>query len=114
MVDWLNAHGLSAPSIWARDEARGFALMQDFGDRHIANDPDMDRAIFYREAVETLLHLHNRPAADFLNAYDGKVQAVEEACSSIGFCPIAASVSAIRRGRAISILASHRRQIDRR
>lgn len=87
MVDWLNAHGLSAPSLWARDEAQGFALMQDFGDRHIANDPDIDRAVFYREAVETLLHLHDRPAADFLNAYDGKVQAVEASLFLDWFLP---------------------------
>lgn len=77
MVDWLGAHGLSAPALWARDEAQGFALMQDFGDRHIANDASLDRAVFYHEAVETLLHLHAQDAPDFLPAFDGAVQAVE-------------------------------------
>jgi tRNA threonylcarbamoyl adenosine modification protein YjeE len=77
MVDWLGAHGLSSPDIWARDEAQGFALMEDFGDRHIAMDETIDRAVFYREAVSNLLHLHQSPAAEFLAPYDGKVQAVE-------------------------------------
>ncbi len=77
MVDWLGGHGLSSPDILARDEAQGFALMEDFGDRHLANDETLDRAVFYREAVSTLLHLHTLKAADFLAPYDGKVQAVE-------------------------------------
>ena len=77
MVDWLGAHGLRAPGIFSRDEAQGFALMQDFGDRHIANEVTLDRAVFYFEAVETLLHLHRQEAADFLPPYDGAVQAVE-------------------------------------
>lgn len=77
MVDYLGAHGLSAPAIWARDEAQGFALMQDFGDRHIANDAALDRAVFYHEAVATLVHLHAQPPADFVAAYNGAVQAVE-------------------------------------
>lgn len=77
MVDWLGAHGLASPDILARDEAQGFALMEDFGDRHIANDETLDRAVFYREAVSNLTHLHQSPAADFLAPYDGKVQAVE-------------------------------------
>ena len=77
MVDWLGAHGLSSPAILARDETQGFALMEDFGDRHIAKDASLDRAVFYREAVSTLLHLHQFPAAAFLAPYDGAVQAVE-------------------------------------
>lgn len=77
MVDWLRQNGLVAPRLLARDEAAGFALLQDFGDRHIAADADIDRAVFYHEAVDTLLHLHARPAAPQLPVYDGAVQAVE-------------------------------------
>ncbi len=77
MVDWLGAHGLSAPALLARDTAAGFALMQDFGDRHIANDPTLDRSVFYHEAVASLIHLHAQEAADFLAPYNGAVQAVE-------------------------------------
>lgn len=77
MVDWLRQNGLAAPALLARDEAAGFALLQDFGDRHIAADADIDRAVFYREAVETLLHLHARPAAPHIAVYDGTVQATE-------------------------------------
>lgn len=77
MVDWLGAHGLSAPALLARDTAAGFALMQDFGDRHIANDPTLDRPVFYHEAVATLLHLQAQETGDFLAPYNGSVQAVE-------------------------------------
>lgn len=87
MVDWLGAQGLGAPSLWARDEEHGFALMQDFGDRHIANDEGIDRAVFYHEAVATLVHLHAQPAADFLPAYDGAVQAVEASLFLDWFLP---------------------------
>ena len=87
MVDWLREHDLCAPTIWTRDEAQGFALMEDFGDRHIANDTDLDRAVFYHETVETLLHLHAQDPADFLPVYDGAVQAVEASLFLDWFLP---------------------------
>ena len=77
MVDWLGAHGLAAPRLLARDEDAGFALMEDFGDRHLANCQTLDRPVFYHEAVATLIHLHAQAPADFLTPYDGAVQAVE-------------------------------------
>lgn len=87
MVDWLRAHDLAAPEILARDEENGFALMEDFGDRHLANDATLDRPIFYAEAVANLLHLHQSPAADFLPVYDGQVQAVEASLFTDWYCP---------------------------
>ncbi|MGC6534868.1 MAG: tRNA (adenosine(37)-N6)-threonylcarbamoyltransferase complex ATPase subunit type 1 TsaE [Parvibaculales bacterium] len=77
MVDWLRAHDIAAPALLARDQAAGFALMADFGDRHIANDATIDRSVFYHEAIANLLHLHQVEAAPFLAAYDGAVQAIE-------------------------------------
>ncbi|MCH1568177.1 MAG: tRNA (adenosine(37)-N6)-threonylcarbamoyltransferase complex ATPase subunit type 1 TsaE [Alphaproteobacteria bacterium] len=77
MVTWLRAAGLAAPALFAHDQARGFALLEDFGDRNPANDATLDRAVFYYEAVENLLHLHSQPAPDFLPPYNGAVQAVE-------------------------------------
>lgn len=87
MVDWLVAHDLAAPIILARDEATGFALMEDFGDSHLANDTTLDRDVFYHEAVANLLHLHGQPAADFLSPYDGAVQAVEAGLFTEWFLP---------------------------
>ena len=77
MVSWLKTQDLPAPILYAVDRADGFALMEDFGDRNIAADDSIDRSVFYREAVETLLHLHARTPPDFLPLYDGRVQAVE-------------------------------------
>lgn len=87
MVDWLAAHDLAVPRIMARDEGAGFALMDDFGDAHLANDKNLDRPVFYREAVANLLHLQAAPAADFLAAYDGAVQAVEASLFTDWFLP---------------------------
>ena len=77
MVRWLRAQNLSAPQIYAMDRDNGFAVLEDFGDRNLAADETLDRTLFYYEAVANLLHLHQRPAPDFLPVYDGAVQAVE-------------------------------------
>ncbi len=87
MVDWLDAHAMAVPQIMARDEARGFVLMEDFGDCHIANDTRIDRLVFYREAVASLVHLHTHAAADFLAPYDGAVQSVEAGLFTEWFLP---------------------------
>lgn len=87
MVDWLDAHALAAPRLLARDEAAGFALMEDFGDRHLANEANLDRAVFYAEAVANLVHLHALAPAAFLSAYDGAVQAVEASLFLDWFLP---------------------------
>jgi tRNA threonylcarbamoyl adenosine modification protein YjeE len=87
MVTWLRAAGLAAPTLYALDGDAGFALLQDFGDRIITRDREIDRAIFYYEAVENLLHLHAQDAADFLPAYDGSVQAVEASLFTDWFLP---------------------------
>ena len=90
MVNWLRAIGLAAPTLYACDRAQGFALLQDFGDRHLAAplaDETPERAVFYYEAIENLLHLHAHAPPDFLSVYDGGVQAVEVSLFSDWFLP---------------------------
>ena len=81
MNQWLEAHDLRVPQILASDEGAGFVLLEDLGDMTLAA---LDKAgdatrkpIVYAEAIETLLHLHAQPAADFLAVYNGRVQAIE-------------------------------------
>ena len=71
--------GLGVPEIIAADEAQGFVLLEDLGDMSLDRLPPENRAPVYFEAVETLLHLHNQDAPDFLPLYDGSVQAIEAA-----------------------------------
>ncbi|WP_102106641.1 aminoglycoside phosphotransferase family protein [Oceaniglobus roseus] len=65
----LNAIGLAAPEIMAEDAARGFLLIEDFGDavfaRLVETDPDREAGL-YRAAAEVLLALHRHPAPDGL------------------------------------------------
>ncbi len=87
MVQWLSAHDCCAPTLYAVDRDSGFALLQDFGDEIITRNENIDREVFYHEAVETLIHLHNLPAAAFLPAYDGAVQAIEASLFTDWYLP---------------------------
>ena len=91
MVNWLRDIGLAAPRLYACDRDRGFAVLEDFGDRHLAapqtDEKPIDRAVFYYEAVENLLHLHQQTPAAFLPVYDGGVQAVEASLFTDWFLP---------------------------
>jgi aminoglycoside/choline kinase family phosphotransferase len=64
--------GLSAPEIFAADEARGFLVIEDFGEAtHAALlDAGADPLPLYLEAAETLAALHAAPPPDFLPAWD--------------------------------------------
>ena len=65
VADMLRGLGLSAPQIYAADEASGFLLIEDFGDalytRLLAGGSDA--AALYGLAVDTLIALHCRVAA---------------------------------------------------
>jgi tRNA threonylcarbamoyl adenosine modification protein YjeE len=87
MVGWLRQSGLAAPQLYALDRDAGFALLEDFGDRTIAANSGLDKAVFYFEAVETLLHLHAQEPPDFLPAYDGAVQAIEASLFTDWYLP---------------------------
>lgn len=91
MVQWLGDAGLAAPMLYACDRDQGFAVLEDFGDHHMAaparDESQIDRIVFYYEAVETLLYLHAQTPPTFLPAYDGAVQAVEASLFTDWFLP---------------------------
>ncbi len=72
----LRALGLSAPDIYAADDARGFLLLEDLGDdtftRVLAQGGD--ETLLYENAVDVLIDLHRRPPEEAippgLAAYD--------------------------------------------
>jgi aminoglycoside/choline kinase family phosphotransferase len=72
---YLCAQNLSAPQIYAHDEARGFLLLEDLGDalfaRVIAADPTLEIPL-YDAATDMLLDLH-RCAPPDLPAYDADI-----------------------------------------
>ena len=67
IADHLDAHGLRAPRILARDLDRGLLLIEDFGDRRVnpvlAEEPELERTV-YEQAVDTLAALHRHPLPD--------------------------------------------------
>jgi aminoglycoside/choline kinase family phosphotransferase len=69
----LRDAGFSAPAIHAEDRAQGFLLIEDFGDRLmgpvLAAEPALE-AHTYGEAVDLLLHLHDRASPAGLAPYD--------------------------------------------
>ena len=81
MNQWLESHDMRVPQILASDEAAGFVLLEDLGDMTLAAldkaGDERQKPIVYAEAIDNLVHLHAQPAADFLAAYDGRVQAIE-------------------------------------
>lgn len=67
IADHLDAHGLRAPKILARDLTRGLLLLEDFGDRRVnpvlADEPALEPEV-YALAVDTLAALHRHPLPD--------------------------------------------------
>ena len=65
---WLDDNGLRAPRILGEDVARGFVLIEDFGDvrmrEYVDAWPD-DEAAVYRGAVDALIGLHRLSAGPF-------------------------------------------------
>lgn len=65
IADHLNALGLSAPRILARDLVQGFLLIEDLGDgifaRLLAQDQSRELAL-YTAATDVLVHLQRQPA----------------------------------------------------
>src|SRR6056297_746640 len=78
IAEYLNAQGLSAPRILARDEAQGFLLLEDLGDdlfaRVIPRDPDSENSL-YCAATDLLVHLHATTPPKGLAAYDPPLMA---------------------------------------
>ena len=71
----LRGMGYRAPAILAADEARGFVLLEDFGDDSFSSllaGPDgasLERTL-YEAAVDLLVDLHRRPPPPDLPRYD--------------------------------------------
>ncbi len=65
---WLNEQGLRAPRIFAEAPERGLVLIEDFGHdrmRDWLDDNPAEEARAYRDAVEALVELHQRPPGPF-------------------------------------------------
>ncbi|QGN53739.1 aminoglycoside phosphotransferase family protein [Novosphingobium sp. Gsoil 351] len=65
---WLDANGLRAPRILADDAARGLVLIEDFGEVRMREYLDAwpaDEIEVYRNAVDTLVQLHQLPPGPF-------------------------------------------------
>ena len=78
IAEYLNAQGLSAPRILARDEALGFLMLEDLGDdlfaRVIPREPKLEKSL-YSAATDLLVQLHKAPPPDGLAAYDPPLMA---------------------------------------
>lgn len=72
VAEYLTNAGFRAPEIWARDQARGLVLLEDFGDlrmrEHLDTHPQEDTVI-YRRAIDTIVRLNDTPPAN-LPPYD--------------------------------------------
>ncbi|MCA8902642.1 MAG: phosphotransferase [Hyphomonas sp.] len=68
--DYLRAHGFRAPEVYAHDTARGFALIEDFGDQmEIARQIEagrVDELTAYVAAAKLLADLHGHPPPGIL------------------------------------------------
>ncbi|WP_179957723.1 aminoglycoside phosphotransferase family protein [Exilibacterium tricleocarpae] len=71
LADALQAEGIRTPRIVASAAEHGFMLLEDFGDRLLADALDADSATgLYGEALMTLLRLQQCPRPDLVAAYD--------------------------------------------
>ena len=79
----LRGLGLSAPRVFAADEAAGLALIEDLGEDTftVLLARGEDETALYRLAAETLAHLHRYPAPDFLPAWDAEAMATAAAAT---------------------------------
>ncbi len=89
IAEYLCAHDLKAPDILAADAEAGLVLLEDFGDQrmreYVDANSDAERGI-YREAIDTLIALHNRPPAD-CPPYDLDFYQQELALFTQWYCP---------------------------
>lgn len=89
VADWLHAEGMRAPQIYASDPARGWVLLEDFGNdrmRDWIDDHPEGEIAAYEAAIDALVELHRRPAGPFPE-YDMPTYAREVALFTEWFCP---------------------------
>ena len=72
----LRDHGMSAPTIYARDPLSGLLLLEDFGDevfaRLMASEPKREVDL-YRKAIDALIHLRTLKLPKNLNVASSEV-----------------------------------------
>lgn len=89
VAEWLSENGMRAPEIYAEDAARGWVLIEDFGDDRMRDWLDANpqgETGAYTEAVGALAQLHTKPAGPFA-PYDMDVYAREAALLTEWYCP---------------------------
>lgn len=68
VAHYLSGQGLRAPGILAAQPEKGWVLIEDFGDHRMREwldvHPEHERET-YRNAIDTLVQLHAKPAGDF-------------------------------------------------
>jgi aminoglycoside/choline kinase family phosphotransferase len=74
ITNYLRSLSLSAPEIYAADEASGLLIIEDLGDdlyaKAVADKPELEIPL-YEAATDVLLHLHKAPPPSLL-PYDTK------------------------------------------
>ena len=86
---WLSQNEQRAPEIYADDAARGWVLIEDFGNdrmRDWLDDNPAGESKAYEAAIEALADLHTKPAGPF-DPYDMAVYQREAALLTEWYCP---------------------------
>lgn len=87
----LGGDGFAAPVIHAQDLDAGLVLIEDFGDRRlkeVVEEAPQEESAVYARAVDLLVDLHKRPAAD-VPPYDRAVYQREAGLLTQWYCPAA-------------------------
>ncbi|MEO1730034.1 MAG: phosphotransferase [Pseudomonadota bacterium] len=89
VAGWLHDNAMRAPYIFASDSAKGWVLLEDFGNDRmrdwIDTHPDGEREA-YEAAIDALIDLHQRPAGPFPD-YDMPIYSREVGLFTEWFCP---------------------------
>jgi hypothetical protein len=89
VAQWLTEHDMRAPQILAEDAAKGWVMIEDFGDDRMRDWLDANpqgETGAYTGAVDALARLHTKPAGPFA-PYDMAVYAREAALLTEWYCP---------------------------
>lgn len=91
VADWLNAHDMRAPQIFASDPEQGWVLLEDFGNDRMRDwldhNPEGEIAA-YEGAIDALVDLHGYAPGPF-EPYDMAAYLRETALFTEWFCPAA-------------------------
>ncbi|MEM1194896.1 MAG: phosphotransferase [Pseudomonadota bacterium] len=89
VANWLHAHEMRAPQIYASQPDAGWVLLEDFGSDRMRDwldaNPDKERPA-YSAAIDALVALHQRPAGPF-PGYDLATYTREVALFTDWYCP---------------------------